>query len=190
LTPIPHESTLRELGIPPSLVACRGLQPHPEAHELELVEQGSDGREHWLLPAAARAWREMQAAAAGEGVGIFILSAYRSIERQIEIVRGKLRRGISIEEILRFSAPPGYSEHHTGRAVDVGTPGVADLERRFERTPAFSWLGRHADRFRFRLSYPVGNRDGYAYEPWHWCFVAEAEVVAAALRPDDRDEET
>jgi D-alanyl-D-alanine carboxypeptidase len=115
----------------------------------------------------------MKQAAAGDGVVVELLSAFRSVERQAEIVRAKLGRGQSIDEILTVLAPPGFSEHHTGRAIDVGTPGCKPLEVAFEQTPAFAWLERNAARFGFRLSFPRGNPFGYQYEPWHWCFGAE-----------------
>ena len=97
---------------------------------------------------------------------------FRSIDRQTEIVREKLARGISLATILSASAPPGYSEHHTGRAVDITTDGVAPFELEFADTPAFRWLSRNAARFGFVLSFPPGNRYGYQYEPWHWCYKA------------------
>ena len=55
----------------------------------------------------------------------------------------------SVEEILSASAPPGYSEHHTGRAIDIDTDGAPPLEIEFEGTPAFAWLTTHAGRFGF-----------------------------------------
>jgi len=99
-----------------------------------------------------------------------LVSAFRSVDRQVEIVREKLAEGASIDEILSASAPPGFSEHHTGRAVDITSDGAAPLEIEFEQTPAFRWLSKNAARFGFVLSYPAGNPYGYDYEPWHWCF--------------------
>jgi len=69
---------------------------------------------------------------------------------------------------LKVNTPPGYSEHHTGRAVDLATPGCPPLTEEFETTAAFAWLVRHAHRFGFTMRYPRGNRFGIAYEPWHW----------------------
>lgn len=82
----------------------------------------------------------MQAAAARDGVTMSLVSAYRSVERQREIIETKLARGDSITDILKFVAPPGYSEHHTGRAIDIGTSEDDTLEEVFETTPAFAWL--------------------------------------------------
>jgi D-alanyl-D-alanine carboxypeptidase len=163
------ETILTELGIAADVLDSRGLRRQPEATDLEVAETGQDGREHRLAPSAARAWREMKAAALDDGESLVIVSAFRSVARQAEIVRGKLRSGASIEEILAVCAPPGYSEHHTGRAVDLSTPGERPLEIEFAGSSAFRWLRRNATRFAFVLSYPENNPHGYQYEPWHWC---------------------
>jgi len=153
------------------------LRPVREA--LELVNAGWDvlGRELLLEPATARAWCDMQAAARQCGVELLAVSGYRSVQRQREIVLAKLARGMSPEEVFRFSAYPGYSEHHSGRAVDVGTVGCPHLEAEFEDTPAFAWLMQHAHEFEFSLSYPRGNEEGIGYEPWHWCHRREDMFV-------------
>jgi len=163
-----------ELGISCASLTARGLRECQEAVCLEIAEQGADGRDHLLTAAAVGAWRTLKAAALADGVSLVVVSAFRSIERQAEIIRRKLAAGSSIEEVLTVCAPPGFSEHHTGRAVDVTTPGCPPLEVEFDQTPAYSWLTEHANRFGFHLSYPMGNSQGYLYEPWHWCF-REAE---------------
>lgn len=169
LTPALAQSLL-VLGITPDMLRLRGLQPCAEASELTLAETGSDGREYLLEPRAAVAWWAMKAAAAHDGVAMELASAFRSVGRQTEILREKLAAGLTIEEALQWVAPPGYSEHHTGRAIDIGVPGEPALEEDFETTPAYAWLQRHAGVYGFRLSYPRGNSSGYGYEPWHWCF--------------------
>ena len=165
---------LAELGISADLIEARNLPLCAEPEALEVAEVGDDGREYRLTPAAAAAWRKMKAAAAADGVVLKLISAFRSVDRQVEILREKLADGQTVEEILSASAPPGYSEHHTGRAIDIDTDGVAPLEIEFERTPAFAWLSRNAARFGFVLSFPEGNRYGYQYEPWHWFYTDDA----------------
>src|SRR5688572_8751716 len=145
---------LDELGVPQGLCAGRALPVQEEARELELVEVGENGREYLLVPSAAAAWRALRAAAEADGVQLKIVSAFRSVDRQAEIVREKLARGLTLAAIFSASAPPGYSEHHTGRAVDVGTPEAQPLEEDFEGTQAFRWLEANAGRFGFILSYP------------------------------------
>jgi D-alanyl-D-alanine carboxypeptidase len=161
---------LADLGIAWESLAARGLQPHAEAQCLEVAETGADGRLHQLTPAA---WRALKAAALADGVALCIVSAFRSVERQAAIVRRKLDAGQDVDTILTVSAPPGFSEHHTGCAVDISTPGAPALEADFEATLAFAWLAAHAAEFCFRLSYPAGNPQGYSYEPWHWCYRPE-----------------
>lgn len=158
------------LGISSELIAVRGLRECEEATNLEVAEVGTGGRDHLLIPAAAESWRNLKEAALDDGISLFIVSAFRSIDRQTEIVRQKLEAGMAIEEILTACAPPGFSEHHTGRAIDLSTPGSRAVEVEFDQTAAFAWLNAHAAKFSFYLSYPVGNQFGYQYEPWHWCF--------------------
>lgn len=161
------------LGIPAEVAARAGRRLHREAKLLVSIGRARDDRRLLrLTPAAARAWRKMQAAAATDGITLLPLSGYRSVARQTAIIRRKLAAGQSIDDILRVSAVPGCSEHHTGRALDLGAPGHLKLEASFARTREFRWLQRHAGNFGFRLSYPRGNRQGIAYEPWHWCWHA------------------
>jgi D-alanyl-D-alanine carboxypeptidase len=158
------------LGVPRDYGRARSLRRVPEPRRLVAIGNDTQGRPQMLAPSAARAWARMVTAATHDGVVLQVVSAYRSTEYQLGILRRKLERGQTIEEILRVSAAPGYSEHHSGRALDITTPGFAALEEEFEQSPAFAWLGANAARFGFRLSYPRGNRHGIAFEPWHWCW--------------------
>ncbi len=112
----------------------------------------------------------MNAAAAADGIVLLPLSGFRSIARQAEIIRAKLAARQPLAQILRVNTAPGYSEHHTGRALDLGTPGDPPFEESFAQTPAFAWLMHHAAAFGFTLSYPRGNPHAIAFEPWHWCW--------------------
>lgn len=159
-----------ELGICRESLIARGLEECEEAFCLEVAEVGADGKDHLLVPAAADAWRRLKAAARCEDISLSILSAFRSVDRQAEIIRRKLVAGVAIDDVLTVCAPPGFSEHHTGRAIDVSAPGARPLELDFERTPEFVWLSANAADFGYYMSYPIGNSRGYQYEPWHWCF--------------------
>ncbi len=158
------------LGIPPDYAATRGLALQPEAASLVSIGANPDGRDISLEPAAAAAWARMREAAASDGLTLLAVSGFRSVARQDEIIHGRLLKGEKIGAILRTLAAPGYSEHHTGRAVDIGVPGEPLLTESFAQTKAFSWLELHAREHGFRLSYPKGNAHGIVYEPWHWCF--------------------
>jgi D-alanyl-D-alanine carboxypeptidase len=161
----------RALGIPADYGARRGMRPQREAARLVVVGRApDDGRRIRVTPRAAAAWRRMREAAAHDGINLLPLSGFRSIARQTGIIRGKLAAGQSIDAILRYVAAPGYSEHHTGRALDLGSPEHIELDEHFARTAAFRWLRRHAGAFGFHLSYPRSSPTGIGYEPWHWCW--------------------
>jgi D-alanyl-D-alanine carboxypeptidase len=144
------------------------LQPEPE----RLVEAGPDmfGRPQQMTPATLSAWQAMCERADNDGVTLALVSAYRGAAYQADVIRRKLDAGRSLDDILRVNAAPGYSEHHTGRALDIATPGNPPLETAFELTDAFAWLADNADEFGFVLSYPRGSASAITYEPWHWCF--------------------
>lgn len=156
--------------IPQDYGVARRLRRQREARQLVLVARSPAGRDIRLTPRAASAWQKMKDAAACDGIELIPLSGFRSVARQTEIIREKLAGGETVDEVLRFVAAPGYSEHHTGRAIDIGSPEDSDLDEGFARTPAFRWLKAHASHFGFTLSFPRGNPHGIGYEPWHWCW--------------------
>ena len=158
------------LGVPRNYGQARLLKRVREPARLRFIGDDIHARPQWLAPRAAGAWSRLRAAAASDGVELQVVSAFRSVEYQLGILRRKLERGQSIEQILAVSAAPGYSEHHSGRALDLTTPGFKALEEEFEDSPAFAWLCTNAQRYNFRLSFPRGNAHGIAYEPWHWCW--------------------
>lgn len=163
----------RELGIPPGYSAVCGLPLQNECTNLVNTELDVFGRQPQLDVEAFAAWQAMQAAAAEEGIVLQIVSAYRSFDYQKQLFMRKLARGDSLNAILQVNAAPGYSEHHTGRALDIGCPGFPYLEVIFEDSPAFHWLKKHAAAFGFHLSFPKNNTRGIQYEPWHWCYQPE-----------------
>ena len=157
-----------ELGIPEDY-ATSGARPRYEDAS-DLVEVGPNivGRMQRLEPGTAAAWAAMQQAAAADGVTLLLVSGFRSRDYQARLIRKKINAGQSLGDILTVSAAPGFSEHHTGRAIDIATPGSRPLTEEFEATAAFRWLVEHAPGHGFSMSYPPGNAAGFAYEPWHW----------------------
>ena len=148
--------------------AATGLPLIPEPAWLAFAGLDRYRRPLWLRPAAARAWTRMRAHAAREGVLLDAISGYRSHDYQLGIFERKRARGLTVEDILTVNAAPGFSEHHDGRALDIGTPGEPPAEESFEHTDAFAWLQHHAAGHGFRMSYPRDNPHGIVYEPWHW----------------------
>jgi D-alanyl-D-alanine carboxypeptidase len=166
----------RELGIPADYGQDDCPPFYPEA--LELVEIGPNlvGRMQSLTPLAAARWQQMVEAASRDGVRLLIVSGFRSFDYQAELIRRKIDAGQKIEEILTVNAAPGFSQHHTGAAVDIATPGCRPLTEEFDQSGAFAWLAAEAANFGFSMTYPRNNPWGFIYEPWHWA-LEEAVLV-------------
>ena len=155
-----------------------GHFPYPEADPDDLVEVRPGVQ---LQRQAAEALQALLAASRSDGVRLSLISGFRSRDTQRSVFFDvKSLRNQSAEERAKVSAPPGYSEHSTGYAVDFGDRSrpQSDLAESFETTPAFYWLQNNAHRYHFRLSFPRQNAQGLSYEPWHWRF----EGSAAALQ--------
>jgi len=164
------KAKFQELGITDKMIeACKlPFQVEPE----DLIDAGLDyyGRKQKLAVKAHEAWIKMRNAAKNDGLNIQIVSGFRSIEYQCSIISRKLAEGQRIQQILLVNAIPGFSEHHTGRAVDLHSGEGTPLDAAFENEPAFFWLIQNAEKFNFFLSYPKDNSEGIIYEPWHWCY--------------------
>jgi len=122
---------------------------------------------------------EMRDEAKKNGIYLVFLSGYRSINLQNEIFYSlKSFRNQEAAERARVSAPPGYSEHSTGFAIDIGdaTQRETDFETDFENTNAFRWLIKNAAKFHFKLSFNKDNKY-IVYDPWHWRYEGSIEAL-------------
>ncbi|HEY5970823.1 MAG TPA: M15 family metallopeptidase [Pseudoxanthomonas sp.] len=165
---------LDRLGLDESYGEQAGLELVPEPAALAFAGFDRYRRPLWLTAGAARAWDAMRRAADASDIVLDAISGYRSHDYQLGIFERKLAYGQTVEQILTVNAAPGYSEHHAGKALDIGTPDEPPAEESFERTPAFAWLTANAGDFGFVMSYPRGNPYGIVYEPWHWYFTGNA----------------
>ncbi len=158
----------KELGIHADYGLETGLQAFDEA--IDLIEVGPNlvGHMQRLTPEAAKHWANMVAAAAEARILLLVVSGFRGVDYQADLIRKKIAAGQQIGDILEVNTAPGFSEHHTGRAVDIATPGSRPLTEYFENTEAFQWLTAEAAGFGFSMTYPRGNPWGISYEPWHW----------------------
>lgn len=176
--PTDPNSLMARLGAPDSDGRLFGHFPYAEAENQDLVQVDA---EHLLHRDAAEAFLAMRYAASADGVALTLLSAFRSIDLQGSIFFDVMKeRNQNARERALVSAPPGYSEHSTGFAIDLGDgrQPETDLSEEFEGTEAFRWLQRYAPSFHFALSFPPDNPQGVSYEPWHWRY----EGSVAALR--------
>ena len=147
------------------------FQQQPGLEKLEIVDINFEGKPFILISSAARAWRRMKAAAAADKVTLMPFSGFRSYLHQKILIERHLNNGRKIEDILTHIAIPGFSEHHSGCAIDIHAVGKPILEEKFENDLAFDWLTKNANQFEFRLSYPKHNSLGIIYEPWHWLYL-------------------
>jgi len=167
----------RELGIPLHYAHDRNLQLFEEALSLVTAEIDPNGKIHRLTEAANQRWKAMKHAAAKDGLPLILVSGFRGVDYQAGLIRKKLDQGQIIDDVLKVLAAPGYSEHHTGRAIDITAPDCPPCSEKFEHTDAFAWLTMCAGEFDFSLSFPRGNRYGFIYEPWHWAFHNKPELL-------------
>ena len=121
---------------------------------------------------ANAALQRLQAAAAAEGHDLPLLSGYRSFDEQVVLFNRYVRKD-GLELAIRYSAPPGQSEHQTGLALDINTASLSD---HFEETEEYAWLVENSWRYGFILRFPEGKEEitGYQFEPWHYRYVGPA----------------
>lgn len=144
----------------------------------------SVGDNYKLEAKAAAAWQDMQAAAWEDGVSLWIISAYRTLERQTELYNEKVEEYKNLGyseadaklEAGKWVAVPGTSEHCLGYAADL-----CSLEESFENSEQFAWLQEHCAEYGFILRYPKDKVDitKISYEPWHYRYVGSnhAQII-------------
>jgi D-alanyl-D-alanine carboxypeptidase len=121
------------------------------------------------------AFDKMQRDALKDSIRLEIISGYRSSKYQIEIFKCKFKdknkpTENELKKRLSVSAPSGFSEHHTGLAIDINS-----VEDDFAGTPEALWLEKNAPKYGFELSFPKDNKQGLSYEPWHWRYIGDNE---------------
>ncbi|OFI36860.1 D-alanyl-D-alanine carboxypeptidase [Arthrobacter sp. SW1] len=140
------------------------------------------GSGHYLRSDAAGALNTLFNAAAGAGHGLAVVSGYRSYDTQASLYNYYVQTyGQAYADTI--SARPGYSEHQTGLAVDIGNAsGSCGLSTCFGDTPAGRWVAANAYRYGFIVRYPNGwsGTTGYSYEPWHLRYVGT--TISADMR--------
>lgn len=130
-----------------------------------------------------KALTDMFDAAAKDNVWFWVASGYRSVEDQEEILERAVRENVeegmteqkAREEALRTIQRPGYSEHHTGLAVDLN-----DVSDNFEKTEAYRWLSEHGAEYGFIQRYKSHKTEitGIDRESWHYRYVGKEHAMA------------
>ena len=107
-------------------------------------------------------YKDLVAAAAGDGIVVTLNSGFRSYGEQKLLFDG-FQKGLPN---FNQAARPGFSNHQNGSAFDLPVAGG-------DGNPTYEWLKRHATSFGF-----VRTVTG---EPWHWEF-DEAKASAARAK--------
>jgi zinc D-Ala-D-Ala carboxypeptidase len=161
-----------------------GHLPYQE-NDANLVSVGTYGsggnqRTEYLDQAAAATFAQMKADASAAGVSLIAISGFRSVAAQEKLFERQIQRQGSAAAAARLSAPPGYSEHHTGLTLDIGdgTQPNTDVKFEFENTKAYQWLQANGRRYGAELSFPPNNIQGVSFEPWHWRFINSPYAAA------------
>ena len=135
-----------------------------------------------LRAPAADAYKQFAKAAKAAGVNVMPISGYRSFSEQASLYDSYVRQyGQATADT--FAARPGYSEHQTGLAMDIGNAsGTCALQACFANTPAGRWAAEHGWEYGFIIRYPAGAEatTGYTYEPWHLRYVGK--VIAEDMQ--------
>lgn len=141
---------------------------------------GANQRTEYLDQAAAATFAQMKADASAAGVSLVAISGFRSVADQEKLFERQIQRQGSADAAAKLSAPPGYSEHHTGFALDIGdgTQPDTDVKFEFENTKAYQWLQANGRRYGVELSFPPNNIQGVSFEPWHWRFTSSPYAAA------------
>lgn len=154
-----------------------------DANQMIIVGSYAAGKEQRfesMNSEAGKALMRMIYAARDNGIWIVPVSGFRTVEQQQKLFQDQIKRRGSPEAAAKISAPPGYSEHHTGLALDLtdGKFPRQDISLEFEKSEAYRWLTRHGKEFGFELSFPRNNPQGVSFEPWHWRYVGSPDAVA------------
>lgn len=140
---------------------------------------------------AREAFDQMAAAASLEDYALIAFSTYRSFEYQTGLYDRYVERD-GVEEADRYSARPGYSEHQTGLAFDIGEVNQEQhfASASFGDTEAGKWLAENAHLYGFIMRYPEGKEKitGYMYEAWHFRYVG-VEIAKDIYESDGTLEE-
>lgn len=119
------------------------------------------------------ALKTMFDSARDDGHELWFHSGYRSYASQKLIYENYVKRNGQAQADI-FSAKPGHSEHQSGLAIDISSPGSdGPFSIEFGDSPEGRWVAQNAHNFGFVVRYPKDKTQitGYMYEPWHLRYV-------------------
>lgn len=167
-----------EDGIPWNMTLVNAENPMQEGYVPELAEVENG---YSVDARIAEDLNAMLAAARADGCQPQICSAYRSVEKQVQVfndtVNSWINQGSSFWDAYQRTtqevALPDTSEHGIGLAVDIVSNQYAELDAKQAETKEAQWLQEHCYEYGFILRYPPEKQSltGIIYEPWHYRYV-------------------
>ncbi|MDX5322577.1 MAG: M15 family metallopeptidase [Exiguobacterium sp.] len=139
---------------------------------IDFVDSATGDR-RMLRQEAASGIEALMTAAKSAGIDLKGTSAFRSYDYQVQLFNAYVARD-GKEQAMKYSAPPGHSEHQTGLAIDVSSASVGyQLTQGLEQTKEGKWLADNAHKYGFIVRYQRAFEDetGYMYEPWHLRYI-------------------
>lgn len=166
---------------------------HPLSKDYNIKMKTLDNSDKVVAEIISEDLQNMLEDGTSEGLRFCIASAYRSSQRQQEILDQDIKKltnnGMTEEEAYeqatRTVMPAGYSEHETGLAVDIVALSNQLLDDSQESTPETQWLQENCHKYGFILRYPKDKTDitGIDYESWHYRYVGKE--AAAYIKKHD-----
>lgn len=138
---------------------------------LDLVQISKDcsvDEENYLSKDAASAFEKMCLSARNEGYYIYANSTYRDYQMQTDTYN-KYYELYGQSYVDRYVTKPGFSEHHTGLALDIKS-GSSNI---FKNSKEYDWMKNNCHKYGFIHRYQESKVDitGIASEPWHYRYV-------------------
>ena len=128
----------------------------------------------YLVKDAHDAYVELYNAAKNDGMNLIVTTSYRNYGFQSTLYYNYVNRD-GQESADTYSARPGYSEHHTGLAVDLSTPSLTNAFTEFIYTDEYKWMQNNCYKYGFIQRYTDENQyiTGYQPEAWHYRYVGK-----------------
>ena len=166
-----------------ALVNKQNKLPDDWEEKVELVESKNKyGETYKVEKKALEKFLELREELSKEGIYIELDSVTRSVAEQ-QTLWDTWTVEYGEDYVKKYVAVPGYSEHHTGLAIDIciekDGKRINDNDEMIAEKEIFSKIHEKLAKYGFILRYLEGKDDitGYSYEPWHFRFIDDADVA-------------
>ena len=154
----------------PEFWESRKIIKIPQAHinDLRLLPDSLTYKNYniYVTKNTYKALIKMSQAAKKEGVILLVDSGFRSKNYQKKIIERYIKKGVPFKDVVKYVAPPGYSEHMLGTALDF-----VPSSKSFISSESYRWLKNNASKFGFKQTYTNNNTNNLLNESWHWNYI-------------------